>query len=511
MADIVPTEDVTLLDGSKVVRQSDGSVVQTDPSGRVIAEGAAAQQALRQDQFQRDQNAAPPVPAIHPNPPEKGAIGAPVTSVGDLGFTNPEAIPADKGGTMQPPVSAPQDGAPYVTEPATSDGQPPWEIRIPPTQAPDFNKAEAAAKVAQTSATAAAEKMAGVEEQTARLKAAEEAKFQADIAIRNQAVVTAMDAKQKVIDEGAQRDIAFENELKQANAIRIDPNRYWHNKTEGQKAMTTLAGALFGFAGKGMDFLNHIDNLVQQDVKLQMEEKSMNIQNIQDRYRISHNRFDAAQRHSQDVFEERSRQVQARYVDMQHALAAIDVSQMGPAAQARKELAIASINKAYADESLKIETARATYSAHVASTVFHQSMAEQRMAQAATKPTQIDVQKQKELREMDHQWLPAVKNLAKIREMVSKYGTYEALGPHNDILTSRLDDLATSRAKIADPATAARMSEVEMQLRSMIKGGKPSASRISTLLANLDDIAQRLNERRESYYQVNQIPMPEYK
>lgn len=49
----------------------------------------------------------------------------------------------------------------------------------------------------------------------------------------------------------------------------IDNTRYWKNKSAGQVALGALAGALFGFAGKGMDYLNSIQREIDADVEAQ--------------------------------------------------------------------------------------------------------------------------------------------------------------------------------------------------------------------------------------------------
>lgn len=67
----------------------------------------------------------------------------------------------------------------------------------------------------------------------------------------------------------------FENHFAELKAQQskldptIDPNRYWKNKDAGQVALGAIAGALFGFAGKGMDYLNTIQNEVRMDIDAQ--------------------------------------------------------------------------------------------------------------------------------------------------------------------------------------------------------------------------------------------------
>ena len=48
-----------------------------------------------------------------------------------------------------------------------------------------------------------------------------------------------------------------------------NPNRFWGNTSNGDKAFAILQGALFGFGGQGSQWLQHIDSLVAQDIALQ--------------------------------------------------------------------------------------------------------------------------------------------------------------------------------------------------------------------------------------------------
>lgn len=52
----------------------------------------------------------------------------------------------------------------------------------------------------------------------------------------------------------------------------VDPGRYWANKDAGSKFAAVVAGAMFGWTGQGMQWLNRLDKLVNDDVKLQQDE-----------------------------------------------------------------------------------------------------------------------------------------------------------------------------------------------------------------------------------------------
>lgn len=61
----------------------------------------------------------------------------------------------------------------------------------------------------------------------------------------------------------------------------IDPNRFWNNKDAGQKAAAVIAGALFGFTGQGMQWLQRLDSLVAQDMQAQSADKTRRIAGLE--------------------------------------------------------------------------------------------------------------------------------------------------------------------------------------------------------------------------------------
>ena len=56
-----------------------------------------------------------------------------------------------------------------------------------------------------------------------------------------------------------------------------DPNRYWNNKDAGQKAMAVVAGALFGWTGQGMQWLQRLDSLVAEDMRQQEADRASKV------------------------------------------------------------------------------------------------------------------------------------------------------------------------------------------------------------------------------------------
>lgn len=65
-----------------------------------------------------------------------------------------------------------------------------------------------------------------------------------------------------------------------AAANPTDPNRYWNNKNDGQRAMATIAGMLYGFTGQGMQWLQRIDGLVDADNRLQVADRAAKVEGL---------------------------------------------------------------------------------------------------------------------------------------------------------------------------------------------------------------------------------------
>ena len=98
-----------------------------------------------------------------------------------------------------------------------------------------------------------------------------------------EAIKHSMDLRDQLSADEAKRQAAFEGVMRQREQSlqnlqaqvldlskqSIDPNRFWNNKSDGQKAAAVIAGALFGFTGQGMQWLQRLDSLVEQDIQAQ--------------------------------------------------------------------------------------------------------------------------------------------------------------------------------------------------------------------------------------------------
>lgn len=74
-------------------------------------------------------------------------------------------------------------------------------------------------------------------------------------------------------------------EAEAAARVPTDPNRYWNNKTEGQRAAAIIAGAMFGFTGQGMQWLQRIDGLIEGDMRAQQTDRAAKVQGLESKAR----------------------------------------------------------------------------------------------------------------------------------------------------------------------------------------------------------------------------------
>lgn len=90
--------------------------------------------------------------------------------------------------------------------------------------------------------------------------------------------------RQEEADKYAARADEIRQQARQAASDPIDPNRFWNNKNIGQKAAAVIAGALFGFTGQGMQWLQRLDSLVAEDMRAQESDRASKVSGLRDEY-----------------------------------------------------------------------------------------------------------------------------------------------------------------------------------------------------------------------------------
>lgn len=84
----------------------------------------------------------------------------------------------------------------------------------------------------------------------------------------------AAETTEKAVRGASDELMARRAEAERVASTAIDPSRFWANKDGFQKASAVIAGALFGFSGKGMEWLNHLESLVSRDIEAQKSDRA---------------------------------------------------------------------------------------------------------------------------------------------------------------------------------------------------------------------------------------------
>lgn len=121
----------------------------------------------------------------------------------------------------------------------------------------------------------------GIVRETGKRRLEAEAQMNAEAGLAAQAKLNAVSEAQRY--NGARQ--AALAAAQQAAQTPTDPNRYWNNKDDGQKAAAVIAGALFGFTGQGMNWLQRIDGLIENDMRAQTADRASKVQGLESQAR----------------------------------------------------------------------------------------------------------------------------------------------------------------------------------------------------------------------------------
>ena len=100
------------------------------------------------------------------------------------------------------------------------------------------------------------------------------------------------------------------------------------------------------------------------------------------------------------------------------------------------------------------------------------------------------------------------RNIRLVKEQIARTGTFELTGPEGAIITRRLNDIAIDLAKLKDPGSVAKETEVESERRSLVDTGFLGAfTRDDTAQAVLAELDADVDRRREEAYLVRGLEM----
>jgi hypothetical protein len=289
------------------------------------------------------------------------------------------------------------------------------------------------------------------------------------------------DYKRRVLEHQQRGDALFNGVM----ASNVEPGRLWASKTGGQKmgsiAAIIMSGIGQGLAGGPNMALQILDNAIERDIEAQKANLSKN-QGL-----LAH--------HAQG-----GRDVQAAY-----QLAKADMLDSF-AGQLQKTAGQFAGRKSDADVQMAVQKIRGEAvdrRAQAAATEHKRWVDMQQLAIERAKLGQgggLEKKDKEALTEVESRYKTINGSLDRVKKLIGDNGTWEAFGAHNDKLQQEITNIATDAAKISDPGSVNRESEVK--LYKELLGDPGFWSRNSTVQETLQNFRAMVEERRNTAYRV---------
>lgn len=137
-------------------------------------------------------------------------------------------------------------------------------------------------------------------------------------------------------------------------------------------------------------------------------------------------------------------------------------------------------------------------------TPYQEMMKEERQIQKQEKDL-------KALKEIETRKRAIEDNIERAKALVTASGTFEMFGPESEELNSIIDEISVDMAKLQDPDSVARPTEVALVRKNLIPEGPFGKLGMSneTAIKLLNKFKDRVNERAKIGYQVRGIKAPE--
>lgn len=116
-----------------------------------------------------------------------------------------------------------------------------------------------------------------------------------------------------------------------------------------------------------------------------------------------------------------------------------------------------------------------------------------------------DEKKRETLVEIEDRRTNIKQNLGILSKMIEEDGTFELFGSHNQDFDRLVETIATDMAKLADPSSVARPSEVESVKKNLIRSGL--SNRNSTAQDIITNFANEVDARADSAYKIRGIEL----
>jgi hypothetical protein len=133
-------------------------------------------------------------------------------------------------------------------------------------------------------------------------------------------------------------------------------------------------------------------------------------------------------------------------------------------------------------------------------------MAQVRLEEAKAKKGEREEKKQTLVREVEDRRQNIKDAIGILKKKIGEDGTWELLGSHNQDIDRIVDGIATDMAKLQDPQSVARPSEVDLVKSNLIQSGFKNAN--STAADILDNFATEVDRRADTAYKVRGLEIP---
>lgn len=331
----------------------------------------------------------------------------------------------------------------------------------------------------------------------AEAKAAQEAEVQSRL-LQNW-----NDAKRHHDEKRAALDSRGERLRMDAEDSKIDPGKYFADRGTAGRIMANIAIALGSFgqalsAKGGMNVQNsvlaQIDKAIDRDIdaqKANMAQKN----NLLKMHMDDLGSFEAAYAATKADL------MSFAKVDLDRLTAAAK----GAEAKARGQAFSATLDAEVAgkrEEAAKL-SAQTKYTNDV--NRYNAELA-RRQAMAAGAP-KLDKEVAAEVREFDTRYETMNVEMANLIKQIREKGTYEVFGPENKLFDQRIESIAVDYAKMVDPKSVARESEVESAKRMLAEKSIAKDSNASTI-KSLENFRRMVNSRRQAFYRARGLPVP---
>jgi hypothetical protein len=292
---------------------------------------------------------------------------------------------------------------------------------------------------------------------------------------------------------------------------KVDPNRYWHNLSTGSKFSAVIGALLSGFgvgaAGGTQENLaiKSLHRAIDRDIESQKDSLGRKQSMLSDNFRMQGNLMAA------------EAATRAQYESLLQGKLNL------AAAKSQSPIVKANLEKELLDSRVRMMQYLQPVAKSNAERVINQHLIQYGVMpeEAGTLPDDI----RKKLATLpDGRMVPVGSeknankgsdvtyrrnvlrsNIKRLKEIVTAAGTFELTGPAEPMMEALINDIATDYAKMVDPESIARPSEVEMAKASFFKPGSLTTQN-KTAIQSLDAFEQNADKRALEQYSAIGVP-----